>query len=104
MDIGLVKVIGLTYNFSTLFLLGLIVYLLIKEKYVFDKFSLKKLLNQEKKVNSGVKNDSELKSSIRTRPYGLVKKLSNKGWTKEEISKKVGLPCGEIELVLKFKS
>ncbi|MFO7985594.1 MAG: hypothetical protein R6U38_06985 [Desulfatiglandaceae bacterium] len=37
-------------------------------------------------------------------PYGEVKKLAEMGFDKEEIFKRIGIPRGEIELVLKLNS
>jgi len=104
MEIGFLKIIEVSYNISTLFLLSLIAYLLLKDKFAFENLKRKKYSSENSNVNKDNKKNRQLDNTIGPCPYELVKKLSNHGWTKEEISKKVGLPSGEVELVLKFKA
>lgn len=117
MEIGPLNIIELSYDIATFFLLSLIAGLLIKDKLPFFNFK-KKISAQHgekkkwiRKIKAPKQNfmkhqplDTKPSRTIESCPYALVKKLANHGWSIEEIVKKVGLPYGEIELVIKFNT
>ena len=116
MEIGLLTIIEITYNISTLFLLSLIAYLLLKEKSAFGKLKPKIAFNKSNNKNKknqmhalrNKENSTQLynqKNNLTVgNPYELVNKLAKHGLTKREISKRLKLPRGEVELVLKFNA
>lgn len=117
MENEILNILKLSVDIANIIIFTLIAIFLIKNKELFYIKNIKKNAEEKDTENQTAvflsptqkyKETSEPKECIKdkynTHPYELVRRLYDLDWDLADIAKKVGLPFGEVELVIKFKA